>query len=124
MHRQMEANHRQMMSGNRGGHMQGRGMMGEGTRMGMHMQGRMTGEWYQQMMGMHGQMAAMHQGEMPSFKARLSTSEIAAILNHLRSESDGDLPEITSDDVNLLAKTYSGRSWPWSASELQSQPNE
>ncbi|WP_185958470.1 c-type cytochrome [Fodinibius sediminis] len=59
MHRDMDVSHRQMMAGNRGRRMQGDNMMAEG--MGMHMQGHMTGEWYSQMMGMHDQMARMHQ---------------------------------------------------------------
>jgi len=226
MHGQMEVNHRQMMSGRMGGHMQGNGMMDE--RMRMQMQGHMTGEWYQQMMGMHGQMAAMHQGmgqqsmakmhrrlssgfekmrgiipgldeptevpfneegdpallngenlygqncaschgsdatgiagvfpplvnstwvtddksvpvrillhglsgeikvdgqtyqgSMPSFKARLSAAEMAAILNYLRNQSNPDLPEITQKDVVGVAETYSKRTRPWNASELR--PNE
>ena len=230
MHGQMETNHRQMMSGNMEGHMQGDGMMGGGMRMSMQRQGHMTGDWYQQMMGMHEQMAAMHQnmgqqpmaemhrqlsgrfkqmmgmipgidepsgvssneeidpsalngktlyaqncaschgsdaggiagafpplvnskwvasdksvpirillhgingeikvngqtyqGVMPSFKARLSASEIAAILNYLRSQSGGDLPEITRDDVSRVAKTYSKRNRPWNASGLQPRSNE
>jgi len=59
MHSEMDVSHRQMLSGNLGRHMQGNNMMAEG--MGMHMQGHMTGEWYSQMMGMHKQMAQMHQ---------------------------------------------------------------
>ncbi|WP_440998557.1 c-type cytochrome [Fodinibius sp. SL11] len=55
----MDVSHRQMMAGNMGRHMQGDNMMAEG--MGMHMQGHMTGEWYSQMMGMHDQMARLHQ---------------------------------------------------------------
>jgi mono/diheme cytochrome c family protein len=65
-----------------------------------------------------------YQGVMPSFKARLSTSEIAAILNYLRSQNEGDLPEINRDDVSRVAKTYSKRNRPWNASELQPQSNE
>ncbi|PAU94278.1 hypothetical protein CK503_08690 [Aliifodinibius salipaludis] len=59
MHSDMDVSHRQMMAGNMGRHMQGDNMMAEG--MGMHMQSHMTGEWYSQMMGMHDQMARMHQ---------------------------------------------------------------
>lgn len=59
MYASMDANHRQMMGGDRGNHMDGEMMMGRG--MGMHMQGHMTGEWYSQMMAMHDQMARMHQ---------------------------------------------------------------
>ena len=72
MHSQMQAGYQQMMSGmsgNMGGHMQGNGnMMGNGNGMGMgmgqgmnmQMQEHMTGEWFQQMMAMHDQMAAIH----------------------------------------------------------------
>lgn len=66
MHSRMQASQQQMMSGmsgNMGGHMQGNGgMMGHGNGMGMNMQMQehMTGEWFQQMMAMHDQMAAMH----------------------------------------------------------------
>lgn len=63
-----------------------------------------------------------YQGVMPSFKARLSASEIAAILNYLRSQSEDDLPEINRDDVSRVAKTYSKRNRPWNASELR--PNK
>ncbi|MDX1617425.1 MAG: c-type cytochrome [Balneolaceae bacterium] len=57
MHRQMDANHRQMISMNMGRH---ENMMGRDMDMGMHRQGRMTGEWYRQMMSMHDRMATMH----------------------------------------------------------------
>lgn len=59
MHRDMDVSHRQMMAGNMGRHMQGDNMMAEG--MGMHMQSHMTGEWYDQMLGMHNQMVRIHQ---------------------------------------------------------------
>ncbi len=59
MHGNMDVNHRQMMAGSMGRHMEGGKMMERG--MGMHMQGHMTGEWYDQMMGMYDQMARMHQ---------------------------------------------------------------
>ena len=60
-----------------------------------------------------------YQGVMPSFKARMSAAEIAAILNYLRSQSSGDLPEITQNDVIQVAETYPDRTLPWNASELQ-----
>lgn len=56
---------------------------------------------------------------MPPFKARLSAAEIAAILNYLRSRSEGELPEITQNDVIRVVETYSKRTRLWSASELQ-----
>ena len=60
-----------------------------------------------------------YQGIMPSFKARLSAAEIAAILNHIRDKSDGDFSEIAQDDVIQVSKKYSERTHPWAASELQ-----
>lgn len=228
MHGEMDVSHRQMLGMNMGPHMQGDNMMAEG--MGMHMQGHMTGEWYSQMMGMHEQMARMHQrmgqqkmaqmnrrlsdeygkmrkmipgldeptdvpfnekgdpallngknlysqncaschgssaqgvsgafpplvnsewvtgdksipirillhglqgeidvqqqeyeGTMPSFKARLSAAEIAAILNYIRDESKKDVPNITQEDVIRIAKNHSERTRPWTASELQASTNK
>ncbi|HKK44919.1 MAG TPA: cytochrome c [Balneolaceae bacterium] len=84
MHSRMQASQQRMMSGmsgNMGGHMQGNGGMmghGNGMGMGMNMQMRehMTGEWFQQMMAMHAQMAAMHmqkgQTNMAQMNRRLS----------------------------------------------------
>ncbi len=228
MHSEMDISHRQMISGNLGRHMQGNNMMTEG--MGMHMQGQMTGEWYSQMMGMHQQMAQMHQtigqqsmakmnnrlseeygnmrrmipdldqsievpfntegdpallngeslysqncaschggnaegvsgifpplvnskwvtgdksipirimlnglqgeigvqgqtyqGNMPSFKARLSAAEITSILNYLREQSQGGFSEITQDHVIRVSKNYSERTRPWTASELKQITDE
>lgn len=59
-----------------------------------------------------------YSGVMPSFKARLSTAEIASILNYLRRESDGDFSKITQQDVIGVAKTNSERTSPWQAEEL------
>ncbi len=70
MHSEMDISHRQMMSGNLGHHMQGNNMMAEG--MGIHMQGQMTGEWYSQMMGMHQQMAQIHQTMGQQSMARMN----------------------------------------------------
>ena len=222
MHSDMDVSHRQMMAGKMGRHMEGDKMMMQG--MGMHMQGHMTGEWYSQMMGMHEQMARMHQrmgqqdmarmnrrlseeygnmrtmipdldepsevpfneegdpellngenlysqncaschgsnaegvsdvfpplinsewitgdksvpirillhgmegeinvqgqvyqGNMPSFKARLSAAEIAAILNYLREESEGSNANITQQDVIDIGKRYPNRTTPWQTDEL------
>ena len=222
MLRNMDVNHKQMMAGNMGRHMEGNKMMGQG--MGMHMQGHMTGEWYSQMIGMHDQMARMHQqmgqqkmarmnrhlseeygkmrtmipgqneprklafneesdptllngenlysqncaschgsngegisgafpplvnsewitgsksvpirillhglqgkidvrgqtyqGVMPSFKARLSAAEFAAILNYLRSESEGDFPGISHQDIIRVREQYRNRTAPWQPNEL------
>lgn len=60
-----------------------------------------------------------YNGQMPSFKARLSAAEIAAILNYLRDESDDDLPRISQQDVINVAKANSERVTSWQAQELQ-----
>ncbi len=65
-----------------------------------------------------------YQGVMPSFKARLSAAEIAAILNYLRSQSDGDLPDITQEEVVRIGKQYRDRTRAWQASELRPALNE
>ncbi|WP_441000478.1 c-type cytochrome [Fodinibius sp. SL11] len=62
-----------------------------------------------------------YQGSMPSFKARLSAAEIAAILNHLREESEGDQPNISQEDIIRISNTYSDRATPWNAEELNAQ---
>lgn len=59
-----------------------------------------------------------YQGSMPSFKARLSAAEIAAILNYLRSESDGDFSEISQDDIIRIDDNYSDRTTPWRAEDF------
>jgi len=225
MHRMMDASHRRMLSMNMGHHEE---MMGRGMGMGMHRQGMMTGEWYQQMMAMHEQMASIHQksgeqgmarmnrrladgfgrmmrmlpgdgepgeedagepredpstldgaalyssncaschgtdgegiagafpplvdsrwvtgeksvpirillnglsgeievqgrtyqGVMPSFKARLSAGEMAAILNYLRSQSEEDLQEISREEVVRTREAYGSRPVPWSAGELTAE---
>ncbi len=58
-------------------------------------------------------------GTMPSFRARLSAAEMAAILNYLRSKSAEELPEITQDEVIRIGQTYSDRTSPWTAEELR-----
>ncbi|NIT57377.1 MAG: c-type cytochrome, partial [Aliifodinibius sp.] len=47
-----------------------------------------------------------YNGSMPSFKARLSIAEIAAIVNFLRDSSDGNHPHITQEDVIEISKRY------------------
>ena len=59
-----------------------------------------------------------YNGTMPSFKARLSMAEIAAIINYLRDISDGDHPQITQEDVIEISKTYQNRNMPWQPNEL------
>ena len=59
-----------------------------------------------------------YNGTMPSFKARLSMAEIAAIINYLRDKSDGDHPQITQDDVVKISNSYQNRNQPWSPEEL------
>jgi len=60
-----------------------------------------------------------YQGVMPSFKARLSTAEMAAILNYLRSLSESSSPQITMDDVASVKQNYKDRNQPWTAAELK-----
>lgn len=60
-----------------------------------------------------------YSGVMPSFKARLSAAEIAAILNYLRAQSRGEQEEITQQDVIRVARTNSDRTRPWTAGELR-----
>jgi mono/diheme cytochrome c family protein len=61
-----------------------------------------------------------YQGIMPSFKARLSAAEMAAIINYLRERSDGDNPAISQQDVVSVGRSFRNRTAPWSASELES----
>lgn len=64
-----------------------------------------------------------YNGNMPSFKARLSAAEIAAILNYLRGESDSALSKISQEDVIKVGKANSQRLSPWQAEELQPNAN-
>jgi mono/diheme cytochrome c family protein len=59
-----------------------------------------------------------YQGVMPSFKARLSAAEIAAVINYLREESGNDLPAVSQQEVINIGEKYSGRRRPWQANEL------
>lgn len=59
-----------------------------------------------------------YQGNMPSFKARLSAAEMAATLNYIRSESEGDFPQIKQEDVVQVNEEYEGRDRAWSGDEL------
>ena len=59
-----------------------------------------------------------YQGSMPSFKARLSAAEMAAILNYLRDESEGDHSNISQEDIIRISNTYSDRTTSWNAEEL------
>lgn len=58
------------------------------------------------------------QGSMPPFKARLSAAEMATILNYLRTESEGDYPEISTEDIIRIDNHYSDRITPWNAKEF------
>lgn len=62
-----------------------------------------------------------YDGMMPSFKARLSAAEMAAILNYLRDQSQGDLASISQEDVIDVNKEYRNRTKPWNASELEEE---
>lgn len=59
-----------------------------------------------------------YNGTMPSFKARLSMAEIAAIINYLRDISDGDHPQITQEDVVQISNKNQDRNEPWQPDEL------
>lgn len=59
-----------------------------------------------------------YRGTMPSFKARLSMAEIAAIVNYLRDISEDDYPQITQDDIIEIADSYGSRNNPWKGDEL------
>lgn len=104
MHQQMDNNHRQMMGMHMGRHMQGNKMMAE--RMGMQMQGRMTGEWYDQMMSMHERMAHMHQemGQQPMAKMNRRLSEGFGKMRQMTPETDepSDVPFNEEGDPSLL----------------------
>lgn len=65
-----------------------------------------------------------YRGSMPSFKARLSAAEMAAILNFLRAQSAGDLPELSQEDIIEIAETYDRRTGPWSAEELKEKAED
>lgn len=72
--------------------------------------------------GLEGELEVKNQaydGSMPSFRARLSNAEIAAIINYLRSESEGDQSLITQEDVAQLRDQYSDRTNMWNSSELE-----
>ena len=60
-----------------------------------------------------------YQGNMPAFKARLSAAEMAATLNYLRAESEGDYPEIGQEDVVQIDEEYEGRERAWSGEDLK-----
>ena len=62
-----------------------------------------------------------YNGTMPSFKARLSMAEIAAIINYLRDISDGDHSHITQEEVIQISETYQNRNLPWQPNELLSE---
>lgn len=59
-----------------------------------------------------------YDGNMPAFKARLSNAEIAAILNYLRDQSEGDHPQVTQDEIIEIGNRNSNRTAPWSPEEL------
>lgn len=60
----------------------------------------------------------IYDGSMPSFKARLSLAEIAAIVNYLREISAGDHPSISQDDIIQISNSYGDRDQPWKAEDL------
>jgi hypothetical protein len=46
---------------------------------------------------------------------------LAAILNFLRAENEGNQSEISQEDVMQVAKKYNQRTSPWSTEELNLQ---
>ncbi|MCH2450040.1 MAG: cytochrome c [Gracilimonas sp.] len=60
-----------------------------------------------------------YSGTMPSFRARLSAAEMAAILNYPRTISDEELPEITQEEIIRIGQMFRDRTRPWTAGELR-----
>lgn len=58
-------------------------------------------------------------GVMPAFGSRLSDEEIGALLTHLRSSWGHDASEVTAEEVQEVREEYSGRTGPWSPSDVQ-----
>lgn len=61
----------------------------------------------------------VYRGTMPSFRARLTDGEIAAILSYLRSKSGASTSGISADEVAEIRREYENRSRPWRANELR-----
>ena len=59
-----------------------------------------------------------YNGVMPSFKARLSDTEIAAIVTYIRSSWGNDASAVSADDVAVVRRQYQGRTQPLSPAEL------
>lgn len=59
-----------------------------------------------------------YDGVMPSFGARLSDGEVAAVLSHVRTSWAG-ASEVTAEAVSSVRREYRSRSRPWTASELR-----
>lgn len=60
-----------------------------------------------------------YNGVMPAFGGRLNNEEIAALLTYIRSSWGNQASEVTTGAVQEVRTEYSGRTSPWSASELR-----
>ncbi|PAU95580.1 hypothetical protein CK503_00500 [Aliifodinibius salipaludis] len=107
MHREMEKNHRHMMNIQKQQSMHQddeRGMMG--SKMRMQIQNKMSGEWYNQMMGMHQQIGLMHQdmGHSDLAEKHKQLAERFKEISGMVPESDGEnnQPKNEEADPNLL----------------------
>ena len=56
---------------------------------------------------------------MPAFGRRLTDAEIAELLSYLRNSWGNDAEAVESAEVREVRAEHSGRSQPWSASELR-----
>jgi mono/diheme cytochrome c family protein len=54
-----------------------------------------------------------YDGVMPSFGARLSDTEVAALLNYVRSHWGNEASEVTVEEVRSVRQQYQGRAQPW-----------
>ncbi|MCS6838288.1 MAG: cytochrome c [Bdellovibrionaceae bacterium] len=60
-------------------------------------------------------------GVMPGFENQLSSEEIAAVVNFIRSQwSNRESDVLTGEEVQTLQKQLSGKKTPWTADELKS----
>jgi len=72
MHSQMEMNHQQMMSMNMDQHMQQNHNKMRSMDMVIHMQDHRAGDWYQQLIGMHEQVSALHKKDGEPSMAKMN----------------------------------------------------
>jgi mono/diheme cytochrome c family protein len=60
-----------------------------------------------------------YNGVMPAFGSRLDDDEIAAVLTYIRTSWGNQASAVTAEAVQGVRAEYSGRTGPWSASELK-----